>query len=369
LGADTPHESEGLDFIVHRKNWRDTRFVPAARPGPLGDGQVLFRVDRFAFTANNISYALAGDMLRYWDFFPAREEGFGRIPVMGFADVVESRHPDVPVDQRCFGFYPMSRFLVIEPGSVAPEQIVDGVAHRAGLAPAYNAYTRVEADPGYSAAHEDQHMLMRGLFMTSFLVDDFCRDNDLFGASTIVISSASSKTSIALGTLVKSAGTARAVGLTSPGNAAFVESLGCYDDVVLYDDVETLPADEPTIFVDMAGNGDVVNRIHRHLRDQLVHSCQVGGTHWDTGGRDSDLPGAEPAFFFAPGQMQKRAKDWGPGGLQERMGESWTSFRDSTDSWLKITRGAGPADVERVYHDTLEGRAEPSQGNILSLWS
>ena len=35
----------------------------------------------------------------------------------------------------------------------------------------YNQYTRVANDPAYQAAHEDQLMLFRPLFMTAFLLE------------------------------------------------------------------------------------------------------------------------------------------------------------------------------------------------------
>ena len=123
LSPDSAGDS-GLDFLVSRNEWSDGDGHFEEAPVPeAGPGQVLFRVDRFAFTANNISYAKAGDMLRYWDFFPAAN-GLGRIPVMGFGDVIASRHPDVQEGQRVFGFFPMSRHLVIEPANVGPGGIV-----------------------------------------------------------------------------------------------------------------------------------------------------------------------------------------------------------------------------------------------------
>ena len=187
--------TENLDFLVNRSDWHKTEFVEGPKPSDLASGQVLFRIDRFAFTANNISYALSGDMIGYWRFFPTKE-GWGRIPAMGYAEVIASTHPKVAEGTRCFGFYPMSRYLTIEPGSVNPVNITDGIAHRADIAAVYNQYSPVENDSMYSADHEDQTMLMRGLFMTSFLCDDMLSDNDHYGAESILITSASSKTSM-----------------------------------------------------------------------------------------------------------------------------------------------------------------------------
>lgn len=48
---------------------------------PLADGQVRVRVERFALTANNITYAAMGGMLEYWQFFPSDETGWGIVPV------------------------------------------------------------------------------------------------------------------------------------------------------------------------------------------------------------------------------------------------------------------------------------------------
>jgi hypothetical protein len=287
---------------------------------------------------------------------------------MGFGDVIASTHEAVAVGTRCFGFYPMSRHLLIEPSSASAASIVDGASHREGLAPAYNQYSPTGADALYSADSEDELMLMRGLFMTSFLAEDFLSESDLYGATSVVISSASSKTSIALAYLLSQKGAARAVGLTSATHREFVEGLGYYDRVVSYDEIGTLPPDVPTIFVDMAGNTRVSRTVHEHFGSKLVYSQRIGGTHWDAGGDDGDIPGPGREFFFAPGQIQKRAAEWGPQGLQERLGSSWAGFRDASRAWLEVERAYGREAVERVYRATLEGSASPAQGNVLSLW-
>jgi len=112
----------------------------------------------------------------------------------------------------------------------------------------------------------------------------------------------------------------------------------------------------------------VVRAIHEHLRERLVYSAIVGATHWDRGGQQHDLPGAAPAFFFAPAQLEKRQGEWGPEGFQQRLGDAWRAFLKFTDGWLEVVRGDGPAAVERVYREVLEGRAQPHHGHVLSLW-
>jgi len=357
----------GVDFLVQRNEWRTCRVTSGPLPDALAPGQVLFRVERFALTANNITYALTGDMLGYWRFFPA-EDPWGRLPVMGFADVVRSAHPEVADGERVFGFFPMSTHLLIDATTVQAASFLDGAAHRSGTALAYRQYLRTTQDALYDAAHEDTLMLLRGLFLTSFLVDDYLADNGDCGARAFVLSSASSKTAIALAFQLAQRQAGRVIGLTSPRNRTFVEGLGCYDQVVPYTDVSTLDASTPTVFVDHAGDPAVVTAVHGHFGNSLQHSGVVGATHWNAGPPAQDLPGPTPTFFFAPSQLDKRTADWGPAELQRRLGEAWRRFVTFTGRWLEVVRGSGPAAVERVYREVLEGRAQPAQGHVLSLW-
>jgi hypothetical protein len=333
----------------------------------LASGAALLVVDRFAFTANNVTYAVVGDTMSYWNFFPA-EGGWGRIPVWGFADVVASKARGVDDGQRLYGYFPMSTHLVVEPKDVAAAGFLDGAPHRAELPPIYNRYLRVENDPIYDATREDQQMLFWPLFATSFLIEDMLAESGLYGAERVVIASASSKTAIALAFLLSRNRAVRCevVGLTSKRNASFVEGLGCYDRVVTYDGVTTVSKAEPIVLVDMAGDSGVIRAVHEHFRD-LRYSCLVGVTHWERLQWDLDVPGPTPTFFFAPTQFQKRVAAWGPEELQRRIGAAWRPFVESTDGWLKVVHGRGRGDVERVYRETLEGETSPEEGHILSL--
>jgi hypothetical protein len=90
-------------------------------------------------------------------------------------------------------------------------------------------------------------------------------------------------------------------------------------------------------------------------------------THQDTSAAEAELPGATPKWFFAPDQIRKRAKEWGPGGVDKRFSAAWTDFAPKLESWLEVVEGRGPDAVKQVYLDTLQGRIPPDQGHMLSL--
>jgi hypothetical protein len=354
------------DFAVRRDDFKQSGFFERPLPD-LDPGQALLRVDRYALTANNISYAVAGDALGYWKFFPA-EPGWGRLPCFAFADVVRSTHPGVSAGERYFGYFPMSTHLLVTPERAKGGNFIDGTEHRQSLPAAYNRYTEVGADPFYQTRFEDVQMLMKPLFMTSFLIDDFLSENAFFGARAAIVTSASSKTSIALASRLKRRSFGGVVGLTSTRNLAFVEGLGFYDEVATYDDIESLDPNRDSVVIDMAGNIEVTHRLHEHLRDRLKHDCIVGMTHWESGGRSTDLPGAKPQFFFAPTQIKKRATDWGPAGLQTRIGEAWIPFTETTPSWLEVVRSYGQDGVTQAYDKVIRGQTVPHEGFVLSLF-
>ncbi len=353
-------------FLVNRNDIHNTEVVAVESPPEVNTGEVLLAIDQFAFTANNVTYAAFGDVMKYWDFFPAAD-GHGCVPVWGFADVVESRCDGVAVGERFYGYYPMATHLRTTPAKASPAGFFDAAPHRAHLSAIYNYYTNTATDPGYSKNGEDIQMIFKPLFMTSFLIDDFLEDNAFYGAKQIVLSSASSKTAYGLAFLLAQREGIKVIGLTSAGNMDFVEGLGSYDHTVTYDAVDTLDASVPTVYVDMAGSCDVRSSVHKHFNDNLKYSCSVGASHWDKMGANDGLPGAKPTLFFAPAQAKKRSEDWGQDGLMKRSAKAWLAFTEKADSWTTVVHETGSDAVGRVYRDTLEGKASPKNGYILKF--
>jgi Protein of unknown function (DUF2855) len=360
---------QATDFVVARNDLQQCKVIETQLPDAtaLPDEALLVKVTRFAFTANNITYAVMGDVLKYWQLFPA-PEGFGNVPVWGFGEVIASKYPGVATGETLFGYFPMATHLVIEAADVSKRGLRDGAAHRQGVAPVYNAYARVSGNPAFTGKQGDYQALLRPLFMLSFLVDDFLAENEFYGAKRVMLSSASSKTAYGLAHLVHARGI-KVIGLTSAGNSEFVKSLGCYDDVVTYDRVNSMAADLPVAYVDMAGNSSLREQLHRHFGEQMKYSGRVGLTHRSTAADEPELPGAKPSWFFAPDQIRKRAKEWGPGGLDQRFGAAWSHFAPKLDKWLKLRESRGPDAVKQVYLNTLNGHVSPEEGHILSLAS
>ena len=169
-----------MDFEVNRADIHESRVVDED-PSDVAPGQALLRVDRFALTTNNITYAVMGDALKYWDFFPSADpDVWGRIPVWGFADVIDSADDDLASGTRVYGYLPTATHLVVTPGRVDPRGFVDAAPHRASLPGAYNGYRRVDTDASEDPAYEYHRMVLWPLFFTSFLIDDFLNDNAFF---------------------------------------------------------------------------------------------------------------------------------------------------------------------------------------------
>jgi hypothetical protein len=354
------------DLLVKRDDLRECR-VAESSPPQVAPGQALLRVDTFGLTANNVTYAVFGEAMSYWDFFPA-EEGWGRVPMWGFAEVERSEADGVEPGTRVYGYLPPSSYLAVTPVDAGEAGFVDGSPHRAALPSAYHRYPAAGADPFYRPDTEEIQMLLRPLFFTSFLIDDQLDDEGLAARGPVLISSASSKTAIAAAYMLAQRDGVELVGLTSPRNAAFVEDLGIYDRTLAYEAIDSLERG-PATYVDVAGDGAVRRAVHSHFGDELARSMAVGASHWEGfgGGGPGELPGPAPTLFFAPDRVVKRSADWGRAGLESRVADAWHPFCEWTAGWLETIPGMGFDAVRTAYLDVLEGRVDAKHAHVLRL--
>jgi hypothetical protein len=178
----------------------------------------------------------------------------------------------------------------------------------------------------------------------------------------VVVVSASSKTAVGYAQRASTRDGLRLVGLTSPVHAEFVEGLGFYDQVVHYDDIESI-ARTPAVSIDMAGNGTVRAALHRHLDGQLRHAMRVGLSH----GAPDFSPvehGPEPEMFFAPTEVDRRMAEWGADEYDRRTTEALFDFVADSERWLTVETSWGPEALQETWRAVRAGAVPPNVGRI-----
>lgn len=358
-------------LIVDRNDFSRTEFVDVSS-GDLADDHVRIEIISFALTANNITYMAVGDMIGYWKYFDPKHYGITRpdmgcMPVWGYGVVRESKCEKVNVGAQVYGFFPVAKHIDVRPVKCNVRGFQDGVAHRADLHSVYNVYIYTKNDPSFLPAFDELQPVLRPLFTTSFLLDDFFGEQNHFGARQIIVLSASSKTALGTAFCLKQRGGIRLVGLTSRVNAEFVQGTGFYDEVVNYESIASLDPNAKTALIDMAGNGRINGALYDHFGYNIVYNCMVGKSHWQGERPPKITVGAPPVMFFAPDQAKKRIGEWGGAGFAKKMGARWIPFCENAQHWMTIESYDGAVDVLECYNNLLAGRVDPSRGQIFKL--
>jgi hypothetical protein len=364
-------------FQTYKSDLTKTRIVatdPEATRAALQEGEIMVEIEKFSFTANNVTYGASGDMIGYWQFYPALDNEnneWGIIPVWGFGKVVASHANGIEVGERLYGFFPPCDHAVLTPTRMGPSHFADATPHRVDLPAVYNNYTRLAGEANYDPAGDHVRALLWPLHVTAFCLCDDLEENNYYGAEQVIIVSASSKTALGLAQGLAALDSAPSlVGLTSPRNRAFVESLGCYDSVICYDALEQIDTNLPSVIVDMAGDTHVMGSLHAALGDHMVNCMNVGLTHWESLNANDDPMAAHiirdrSAMFFAPAHIQRRSAEWGQEGFAARTGAFMAARATQSQDWMHVETVSGFDAFRDVYANVVIGKMKPSEGLII----
>ena len=342
----------------------------------IRDREILLKIESFAFTTNNVTYGVAGDTIGYWKFFPAAQNSdnsWGCIPMWGFAEIVESKNQNLDVGERLFGYFPAADSLVLSPVKISDHSFSDGKEHRKELPPVYNNYLRLNGESNYDPSMDPIRALLFPLHITAFCLCDSLEEDQYLGASQILIVSASSKTAIGLAQgLADSKSSPKVVGLTSVTNSKFVEDLGCYDEVISYDQLDKIDYSQGSVIVDMAGNREILGTLHGKLEGNMLKCLTVGMTHWDNETTAEDALGQamlreRTEFFFAPAHIQKRIGDWGHEGYANKTNLFMTARALQSKNWMQIIEIDGLENFISTYEEVVSGKINPNEGIIVNL--
>ncbi|KAG5654418.1 hypothetical protein H0H81_002607 [Sphagnurus paluster] len=415
LSLCVPRASSGLDP-------NQAILASSEKPSTLPQNHVLIKVDRFGFSANNITYQALGEHphFRYFDFNAAPASGnispttHGLFPVWGFGTIETSTHPKISNGERVYGYFAPTRYLLlpVSPADVNKHAFYIPRPHLPADRRPYNQILRCAADPHYSPdpVIEDMTMLYRPLFWTSYWAEDWLfASNYRGGASTILISSASAKTAFCLAYLVKQriargeiSRHTRVVGLTSKGNVKFTRGLGHYDEVLEYDTFTSGHAfrgnaTERWIYVDVASNEKLNARIFAHFASPYTprlaacivlgltnlspaQSSSSGALSVDWAQNNFDAPPSSsatenadrfwPAFehFFMPEWLDVRKHQLSIAEIFRRQDEAWAALMRDGKDWVAMERVYGGENVCRAYEEVAKHGLGPERGLIWSLW-
>ena len=344
----------------------------------LNEGEIIVEIESFAFTSNNVTYGVAGEMMGYWKFFPSTKDPeniWGCIPMWGFAKIKHSNNEELKTGERLFGYFPASNILVMKPIKVSQKTFIDGQDHRKDLPPVYNNYIRLNNEDSYNKDNDNIRALLFPLHITSFCLCDYLQYEDYLGAEQIIIVSASSKTAIGLAQgLHREKGGPEIVGLTSKRNLDFVKDLNSYDHVITYDELDNINIDSPAVMVDMAGNREILGKLHSSLGNKMIKCITVGMTHWDNETTADDTMGQlmnreRTEFFFAPDHIQKRISEWGTEGYNQKTSSFMDTRAEQSKSWMNIKEVSGLDNFLSTYDNVIQGDINPNEGIIVNIKS
>jgi len=384
-----------------RETLEDTVVLEDELP-PLAPDEIRMRVDKVGLSSNNLFYAQMGEapFLKFFAVYPLGEahKDLAIVPAWGVGTVVESANPDFPVGERYRGFLHMTNVVQMK-ARRTPEGFEAFGGDRDKINQAYNGFLRIDPE-GASPIRGDGEK--SDLAMTAapgassgFIMAELLKMHDCYGGDSIVLTSASSKLSLATAQCLRElrdAGTLeRIIGYTGDGNRAFVESTGLYDDVLGYG--EDLPDGLAHVFIDVAGDA----AIYKRNKARCAKAFAVGGTHSEAessvftafgpggffkmfidmiapqGMKNWASRNLNPKLemFFAPTVINELVSQWGRDELTRRTDAALTRFVDAAvdQGWISVARSETPEAAQAAYRRIVEGKVPPSEAVILALAS
>lgn len=390
--------------------------LPGAIPyAPLGPSSVRVRTKVMSLTSNNMTYAKAGFLMKWWGIHPLPPSTpapfndankYGRINCWGFAEVLDSTHPSVDKGSYLWGYQPigtLAQDLVLEKGAV-PGQVFVKNDHRQDIFPIYNRYFIFPSDLGKSIEARAEgvayDVIFRIMFETSYLTNRFVfppdpketvvpgpgratwdsGKADLKGA-TVICLAPGAKVALSFARDLKHGQkkpVAKVIGAASDYSIEFVRQTGEYDEVISTSEepsniLARVPDDSKIVLVDFGGRGGVAQKwaeaISAAHKNFLLMDC---GREISEESQSDVLAGmqrvqsADPTYeSFQINASDIRdlaiAKD-GEEKYFRDFEEAWEAFKKTPVKGLKVAWGNGMEDVIKGWKSLADGTVQPNEG-------
>lgn len=395
--------------------------LPNAVPyPPLGPSSVRLRTKVMCLTANNITYAKLGFLVKWWDVHPLPPTTpapfndaakYGRINCWGFAEVLESTHASVEKGSYLWGYLPigtLAQDLVVEEGKV-PGQVIVTNEHRQSIMPIYNRY--ISYPPGLSSKIEAKanqvayDAIIRVMFETAYLLNRFVFTSDpketvnptMGGGrwtsemadssdATVICLAPGSKVALCFARELRhgrSKPVGKVIGAASEHSLEFVAGTGEYDEVVSTKEsadqvLAAVDSGERVILVDFGGRGGVAEKWAEAMSKSHQNFLLVQvGIEVSEASSSQVLAGLQQTQSVKPTyeSVQVNASDMrdramtkvGEGQYFEGLENAWKDFSQSGIKGLKITWGDSMEDVKQGWSLLCAGGLKPDEGLVYVL--
>lgn len=294
------------------------------------------RVLQFALSANVVTYVLTGGRYGYWNIFPAQDPWIIP-PAWGEAELDDGI--------AVYGLVPIGSHARLELDTKRSGWLETSV-DREAVDPGYNLYIPAT---GSSREREDT-LLFRPLVVLGLVLARWLRDESWFGASSVLVTSASSKT--ALGYAMQHSDDLPLDALTSASNRAFVERTGQYRHTFTYLELPQCNAD--TLVLDFAGDPALIRHV-RDCHDGRVKVVRIGVTHANNKMFDDET------VFFAPQRIAHEIADKGFDGFERDRAATIAKFAERSGDWFAREYLDGQDAIVGTFRDLLAGRVAPDR--------
>lgn len=389
--------------------------LPDAVPyPPLGPSSVRVRTKVMCLTANNISYAKFGFLLKWWDVHPLPPSTpaplndaakYGRINCWGFAEVLESTHPAVEKGSYLWGYLPigtLAQDLVVEEGKV-PGQVMVVNEHRQSLMRIYNRYigfppsllSEIEAKADQVA----YDAIVRVMFETAYLLNRFVfasdpketlnprRDGGPWTSetadssdATVICLAPGSKASLCFARELRhgrSRPVRKVIGAASESTLEFVAGTGEYDEVVSTSEAPEnvlagVESGKKVILVDFGGRGgvaerwaEVISKSHKFVLINVGQELSEAPSSEVLAGmqkKQSVKPTYESVAINASDMRDRAMEKAGEREYFEGLENAWKAFRETSIKGFNITWGNSMEDVAKGWDLLCTGGLKPNEG-------
>lgn len=364
--------------------------------------EIRLRIDKVGLTANNLFYAQMGEapFLKFFAVYPLEEEykHLANVPAWGVATIIESANPEFAVGEQYRGFLHMANVVQMK-ARRTPTGFDAFGGQRDKLNQAYNGFLRVQ-DSGSSpisgsGVKSDLAMTAAPGALSGFILYELLKMHDFYKGDSVVLTSASSKLSLAIALLLRddrnSGAIKQVIGYTSANNADFVRATGLYDQVLTFEETLSPDAGSAHVLVDVAGDATIYKRNRKHL----IKAFAVGGTHANA--KASTFTAFGPSgflkmfidmiapqsmkqwasrrlnphleMFFAPTVIKELLARWGQDEMDRKSDAALQQFVDSAidGGWINVDRSESIESIQAAYQKIVLGQVPPAEAIILSL--